>query len=339
MRRLVRLSLRCRYRFVGQVVSHTFALTCVLVAIRPTFSAAISAPDLDVIGIKPDIRRTSVSPRPRGASVGETPRSKDDLDVIPLSRNASDDEGGFDVARSQNASSSATSNILQGKEFIASGPIISGFSPDAFKSKDDRSVVSSLTGGNYDQDIVEELHNALEGLKTELEESRAEAARAVKVAEQAIQSAENSNSKDWNSTVTHKAAEAAALAQKRSAEAMAKQRLAEERLAGERKNASFWRKQAEAAEEEAGVLQTRAAAAEVQRATITEELHCERQRTLLLIETLKKRFDSADIHQREALEAAIERNRVLEIELSANRRDLNTKSEMTNKLEDELHQA
>jgi hypothetical protein len=260
-------------------------------------------------------------------------RPADDLEAMPLSRNASEDEGGFDVVRSQNASSSATSNVLQGKEFIASGPVVSGFSPELFKAKDDKSVVSSLTGGNYDQDIVEELHNALEGLKTELAESRAEASRAVKVAEQAIQSAENSNSKDWNSTVTHKAAEAAALAQKRSAEAMAKQRLAEERLAGERKNAVFWRKQAEAAEEEAGVLQTRAAAAEVQRASMYEELQCERQRTLELIETLKKRFDSADIYQREALEAAMERNHVLEIELSSIRRDLNSKSHAT-KVED-----
>ncbi len=294
----------------------------------------MSVPDLEVIGIAPDIRRrTSVSPSTRRSGLDEGIRPADDLEAMPLSRNASEDEGGFDVVRSQNASSSATSNVLQGKEFIASGPVVSGFSPELFKAKDDKSVVSSLTGGNYDQDIVEELHNALEGLKTELAESRAEASRAVKVAEQAIQSAENSNSKDWNSTVTHKAAEAAALAQKRSAEAMAKQRLAEERLAGERKNAVFWRKQAEAAEEEAGVLQTRAAAAEVQRASMYEELQCERQRTLELIETLKKRFDSADIYQREALEAAMERNHVLEIELSSIRRDLNSKSHAT-KVED-----
>ena len=284
-------------------------------------------PDLDVIGIAPEVRRRkSVSPSPRRSSFDEAPRPADDLDAMPLSRNASEDEGGFDVARSQNASSSATSNVLQGKEFIASGPVVSGFSPDLFKTNDDKSVVSSLTGGNYDQDIVEELHNALEGLKTELAESRAEASRAVKVAEQAIQSAENSNSKDWNSTVTHKAAEAAALAQKRSAEAIAKQRLAEERLSAERKNAIFWRKQAEAAEEEAGVLQTRAAAAEVQRSSMREALQCERQRTLQLIETLKKRFDSADIHQREALEAAMVRNRALEIELNSTRRDLNSKN-------------
>ena len=90
------------------------------------------------------------------------------------------------------------------------------------------------------------MHQALTDLRVELEESRAEAARAVKVAEQAIQSAEMNNSVEWQNTVTHKAAEAAALAQKRSAEAMAKARLAEERLEKERRAANFWRKQAEA---------------------------------------------------------------------------------------------
>jgi len=114
--------------------------------------------------------------------------------------------------------------------------IVSGFNPDEMGG-DDATAVSSLTGAGYDQEIVEELHHALTELRAELEASRAEATRAVKVAEQAIQSAENSGSKDWNSTVTHKAAEAAALAQKRSAEAMAKARLAEERLAGERRTA------------------------------------------------------------------------------------------------------
>lgn len=142
---------------------------------------------------------------------------------------------------------------------------------------EDASVVSSITGAGFDQEIVEELHLALTSLKTELEESRAEAARAVKVAEQAIQSAEHSNSKDWNSTVTHKAAEAAALAQKRSAEALAKARMAEERLEQEQKKSAIWRKQAESAAEEAGHWQTRAAVAEVQRAAMAESLGSERQ--------------------------------------------------------------
>lgn len=145
---------------------------------------------------------------------------------------------------------------------------------------DEASVVSSITGVGFDQDIVEELHMALTDLRAELEESRAEAARAVKVAEQAIQSAENSNSRDWSSTVTHKAAEAAALAQKKSAEALAKARMAEERLDQEKRKASVWRKQAETAAEEAGYWQTRAAAADVQRAAMAEELESARQRIL-----------------------------------------------------------
>lgn len=166
---------------------------------------------------------------------------------------------------------------------------------------DDASQVSSLTGAGFDQEIVEELHQALTDLRAELEESRAEAARAVKVAEQAIQSAENSSSNDWNSTVTHKAAEAAALAQKRSAEAMAKQRLAEEKLEGERRTAAFWRRQAEAAEEEAGALQTRAAAAEVQRAAIAEELEAERRRRAAMAEALSGSIeDSIPMHQFES---------------------------------------
>ncbi len=99
---------------------------------------------------------------------------------------------------------------------------------------DDASRVSSLTGA-VDQEIVEELHQAIIELRSELDASRAEAARAVKVAEQAIQSAENCSSSDWNSTVTHKAAEAAALAQKKSAEAIARARMAEERLSAKRK--------------------------------------------------------------------------------------------------------
>jgi hypothetical protein len=279
------------------------------------------------------------SPSTPARSVGQTPNSKEliqpgaSLGILAAQTaaimNMSEDD---DYEMHQNLSASGHSF-----EFIAGGAVVSGFSPDAFKKDDEKSALSSLTGGNYDQDIVEELHQALENLKAELEESRAEAGRAVKVAEQAIQSAENSGSKDWNSTVTHKAAEAAALAQKRSAEAMAKQRLAEDRLAGERKNACFWRSQAEAAEEDAGVLQTRAAAAEVQRAAMIEDLESERQKTQHLISTLKTRFASSEVHKREALESAIERNRALEIELSGTRRDLDSKSEETKHLQDELH--
>jgi kinesin family member C2/C3 len=207
------------------------------------------------------------------------------------------------------------------------------------KDDDEKSHVSSLTGHGYDQELVEELHNALNELRAELEESRAEAARAVKVAEQAIQSAERSNSVEWQNTVTHKAAEAAALAQKRSASAMAKQRLAEERLESERRAASFWRKQAEVAEEEAGALQTRAAAAEVQRAAMEEQLECERRMVSEQIASLRGRFTSTDSSQRDALESAMERNRALEMELDATRRDLQFKHEslLENNDDDALH--
>ena len=146
------------------------------------------------------------------------------------------------------------------------------------------SIVSSITGAGFDQDLVEELHLALERMKVELEDSRAEASRAVKVAEQAIQSAENSNSKDWNNTVTHKAAEAAATAQKRSAEAMAKARIAEERLQIEQKAAAGRKKQVEKAEQQAAHWQTRAAAAEIQRFAVAEALESERKKNMELLE-------------------------------------------------------
>jgi len=192
---------------------------------------------------------------------------------------------------------------------------------------DHHSQVSSLTGHGYDQELVEELHNALNELRAELEESREEAARAVKVAEQAIQSAEKSSSVEWQNTVTHKAAEAAAMAQKRSAQAMAKQRLAEERLDGEKRAAAFWRKQAEVAEDEAGTLQTRAAAAEVQRAAMEEQLEGERRMVREQFAALKMRLSATDTSQREALEAALARNRALEMELESTRRDLQSKQQ------------
>jgi kinesin family protein C2/C3 len=154
------------------------------------------------------------------------------------------------------------------------------------------SIVSSITGAGFDQDLVEELHLALERMKVELEDSRAEASRAVKVAEQAIQSAENSNSKDWNNTVTHKAAEAAATAQKRSAEAMAKARIAEERLQIERKAAAGRKKQVEKAEQQAAHWQTRAAAAEIQRFAVAEALESERKKNMELLEAASANNDN-----------------------------------------------
>eukprot|EP00548_Thalassiothrix_antarctica_P011644 CAMPEP_0194159936 /NCGR_PEP_ID=MMETSP0152-20130528/78112_1 /TAXON_ID=1049557 /ORGANISM="Thalassiothrix antarctica, Strain L6-D1" /LENGTH=1190 /DNA_ID=CAMNT_0038869569 /DNA_START=253 /DNA_END=3826 /DNA_ORIENTATION=+ len=336
--RFLNVPLECEYDFAANAEDIGNEVNQVT-KVKSQFSAASSAPDLD--GSKPwrSTKSPVTSPKEMSSSVGEA-QSKDVIEPcasmgflasqsIHVFHSVEED----DFQKSSQMSSSAPSNI--GKEFIAGGAIVSGFNPASFK-KDNHSAVSSLTGGNYDQDIVEELHQALTELKSELQESRAEAARAVKVAEQAIQSAENNNSKDWNSTVTHKAAEAAAQAQRRSAEAMSKQRLAEERLASERKNAAFWRRQAEAAEEEAGVLQTRAAAAEVQRAAIHEELESERNKTSTLVSSLKKRFGSSEMHQRETLESAIERNHTLEIELSGTRRDLTSKSEETKLLQEEL---
>jgi len=145
------------------------------------------------------------------------------------------------------------------------------------------SVVSSITGAGFDQDLVEELHLALERMKADLEDSRAEASRAVKVAEQAIQSAEHSTSTDWNNTVTHKAAEAAATAQKKAAEALAKARIAEERLQVERQAAMVWKQQVETAEQQAAQWQTRAAAAEVQRFALAEAWESERHKQAQLL--------------------------------------------------------
>lgn len=176
--------------------------------------------------------------------------------------------------------------------------------PD-FHASDDGSAVSSITEAGYDQEIVEELHMALTTLRAELQESRAEAARAVKVAEQAIQSAEKNSSSDWSSTVTHKAAEAAALAQKRSAEAMSRARVAEERFEKEQKNALIYKRQAEAAEEEAGYWQTRAAASEVHKAAISESLESERNRTASILSSKDSTGNSGSASNR-ALESELE---------------------------------
>jgi len=189
---------------------------------------------------------------------------------------------------------------------------------------DNHSHVSSLTGG-VDQEIVEELHQAIIELRSELDASRAEAARAVKVAEQAIQSAENCTSSDWNSTVTHKAAEAAAQAQKKSAEAIARARMAEERLAAERKSTSFWRKQAQAAEEEAGSLKTRSAAAEVKQAVMMEELAGERRKAARMFASLKQEFVQAEKKQGEEMSMIQEQKRSLEAELEEAHKEMDRK--------------
>ena len=200
---------------------------------------------------------------------------------------------------------------------------------------DDLSAVSSLTQG-FDQEIVEELHQEINELRAELEASRAEAARAVKVAEQAIQSAEAHSSNDWNSTVTHKAAEAAAQAQKRSAEAIAKQRIAEEKLAEERKSATFWRNQAQKVEDEVGALKTRLTVAQVQRTAVTEELDRERRKAASYIQTMKKDYSSSEALQRELLASAAERNRLLEIELDGTRQDYIAKDEELKSLQENI---
>ncbi|KAL9178357.1 hypothetical protein ACHAXT_000004 [Thalassiosira profunda] len=199
---------------------------------------------------------------------------------------------------------------------------------------DQRSHVSSLTGG-VDQEIVEELHQAIIELRSELDASRAEAARAVKVAEQAIQSAEHCTSSDWNSTVTHKAAEAAARAQKKSAEAIARARMAEERLAGERRSTGFWRRQAQAAEEEAGSLKTRAAAAETKRAVVAEELASERRRAARMFASLKSEFRAAERRQGDERDRVQERKRELEVALEECQRELKQTGEERKRAEEE----
>ncbi|CAJ1934412.1 unnamed protein product [Cylindrotheca closterium] len=179
---------------------------------------------------------------------------------------------------------------------------------------DDASAVSSITGVGVDQEIIEEMHNALTVLRAELDESRAEAARAVKVAEQAIQSAENNNSKDWHSTVTHKAAEAAALAQKKSAAALARARQAEDKFEIERQNAAKWQKQAQSAEEDAGYWRTRAAAAEVERSSIADSLETDRNNIVALLSSMREKNGSD-------LEGG-KRNRALKAELEILRSSL-----------------
>ena len=240
---------------------------------------------------------------------------------VPVTRDCSNNS---DYPSSVNVDGSSRPTAESSQEDEDDGPeaIVELKPADPAPAADEGSVVSSLTGHAYDQELVEELHQALTDLRAELEESRAEAARAVKVAEQAIQSAERSSSAEWQNTVTHKAAEAAALAQKKSAEAMAKQRLAEERLESERRTAAFWRKQAEIAESEAGQLQTRAAAAEVQRAAFEEKMDSERRLAAAQMAALTARLESLTSQRQATLDATLERNRALEMEVETLRREL-----------------
>ena len=164
-------------------------------------------------------------------------------------------------------------------------------------------------------------------LRTELESSREEAARAVKVAEQAIQSAESCSANDWSSTVTHKAAEAAAQAQRRSAEALSRQRVAEERLTEEIKSATLWKDRARIAEEKAGECMTQSAIAEVRCTVMEDELKREKVKCMDLKRDWKTDLILVEKVQKEELAAALEKNHLLEIELDCIRKDMQVKDE------------
>lgn len=185
--------------------------------------------------------------------------------------------------------------------------------------REDASVVSSLTGHAYDQEIVEEMHQALNELRAELEQSRAEASRAVKVAEHAIASAEKSNGGSWQNTVTAKAAEQAALAQTKAAQALQQARAAQEQLEAEGRRAAFWQQQAQEAQEEAGTLQTQAAAAAVQRAALEQAMRSLQTSAQANVQALEMRYSSTEETQQQALEAALAKNRALELELEIQR--------------------
>lgn len=200
------------------------------------------------------------------------------------------------------------------------------------------SQVSSLTQV-IDEEIIEELHQTITELRAELEASRAEAARAVKVAEQAIQSAESCSSNDWNSTVTHKAAEAAAQAQKRSAEAMARQRKAEENLAEERKNAAYWRKQADLSEGEVNKLRIRVAAAEVERFHMSTTLQDMKSQADLMVELVKRDAERSEEIMKGKLEVIEQKNITLEALVEKSKRVVKRKDDEIKKLQAALNDA
>merc|ERR1740124_1416971 len=189
---------------------------------------------------------------------------------------------------------------LQGMESTQPNAPASQNPKPSSPEEDTKSDVSSLTQG-FNQEIVEELHCALNELRAELESSRAEAARAVKVAEQAIQSAESCSSNDWNSTVTHKAAEAAARAERRSAEAIAKQRTAE-----------------------------------VQRLAVQDDLESQKIKAGKYIQVLKRDFKEKEEIQKDTMVSVTEQNRLLEVELDGTRRDLDVKGEQAKALQDSI---
>lgn len=272
----------------------------------------------------------TIRTRARSSLLSDKPAELEQLPPLPpstLARESSEPKVTNSSHHSQPSSTARDASATNGNSIC--GPVVSVVEGGEKKQDIDETAsdVSSITGHGYDPEIVEELHMALNEMRAELEESRAEAARAVKVAEQAIQSAERSNSVEWQNTVTHKAAEAAAMAQKRSAEAMAKQRLAEERLEAERRTAAFWRKQAQLAEEQAGALQTRAASAEVQKAALEEQLESLRRLSIAKQEAVRRDMEKAADVQSVALEAALEKSRAIDAELELSRRNAAESSE------------
>lgn len=294
-----------------------------------------------------DQRKQTITAAPADATARDNATKATARSVVSRDANATpvpSVTGGSSIAMSESARKRISNHTTQsesmlepqdkalmlGASSVAAAVEEQGPTIDAPKDDegDDASHVSSLTGG-VDQEIVEELHQAIIELRAELDASRAEAARAVKVAEQAIQSAENCSSSDWNSTVTHKAAEAAAQAQKKSAEAIARARMAEERLSAERKSTAFWRRQAQAAEEEAGSLKTRSAGAEVKQAVLMEELASERRKAARMFASLRQEFANAEkVHAKE-LNDEQERRRALEMELEHVKKELiDTKMEL-----------
>lgn len=81
------------------------------------------------------------------------------------------------------------------------------------------------------------------------------AACSVKAAKQAIQLVEYCYSNDYSSTVPYKVTEAAARTEKRSVEVISKQRMIEERVAGEMKSMGFWKWQAREVEADVGKVE------------------------------------------------------------------------------------
>ena len=186
---------------------------------------------------------------------------------------------------------------------------------------DEHSHVSSLTGAAAaDHDLIEELHQALQDLRLELQESRAEASRAVQVAEHAIQSAEQKD--DWQNTVTHQAAHAAAQAQQQASQALAQARKAKDQCQREQKTAHFWKTHALAAEADVALAKTQALAEQVQRQWQGHELEAWQRSHEAEQKQWQTRLQVLEEKQQNELEAALERNKALERELDVARQQL-----------------